>query len=345
MGLGIEFQELGRFLDDCEQREGVVERVDVAEVRSAGGEGLAATVDLTLSVDLGAGSGATLSDPHVCSDGRLRFALDGTDGLLPAADHDVAVEPTDVTQAADGTVTVTLDATVPADGGQGSAGKPGEGRARAALADGNGPAQRDGVVADAAVGGADGVAAAATAGEPVEEAGEAAAEEPGDGADEDRGIGRERDVPPFKDPDLLADVYDSYDTFAEMADALAMDVTAETVRRYMIDYDIHEPNTYRTGGDDAAGTGADDGGQPVVLSDGIGLPDDVTVDALVETVKRSNTIYEVTQDIDIDRDDALEMLQDLNLLDLVVGRLATEGERDITRADIVGRLREASAVQ
>ena len=149
-----------------------------------------------------------------------------------------------------------------------------------------------------------------------------------------------REVPPFKDPDLLASVYDSCDTFAEMAAELEMDVTAETVRRYMIDYDIHEPDTYRTSGASAAA--ADD---QVVLSDGIGLPDDVTAEDLVETVERSNTIYEVKQDIDIERDDALEMLQDLNLLDLVVGRLSTEGEREVTREDIVDRLREASAVQ
>jgi hypothetical protein len=37
------------------------------------------------------------------------------------------------------------------------------------------------------------------------------------------------------------------------------------------------------------------------------------------------------------------MLRELNLLDLVVGRLATEAERDITREDVVTRLREASA--
>ncbi|ERH05006.1 MAG: hypothetical protein J07HR59_00040, partial [Halorubrum sp. J07HR59] len=85
--------------------------------------------------------------------------------------------------------------------------------------------------------------------------------------------------------------------------------------------------------------------QSVILADGIGLPDSVTIDALIETVRTSNTIYEVKQEIDVGRDDALELLRELNLLDLVVGRLATEGERDLSRDQIVDRLREASAVK
>ncbi|ESS12727.1 MAG: hypothetical protein A07HR60_00426 [uncultured archaeon A07HR60] len=71
----------------------------------------------------------------------------------------------------------------------------------------------------------------------------------------------------------------------------------------------------------------------------------MTIDALIETVRTSNTIYEVKQEIDVGRDDALELLRELNLLDLVVGRLATEGERDLSRDQIVDRLREASAVK
>jgi len=158
-----------------------------------------------------------------------------------------------------------------------------------------------------------------------------------------------------------------------MTDAIGMDVTAETVRRYMIDYGIHQPNTYDTNdgsGEEAdagpdsdageidaeadapapteeerpapeTGTGAD--GSPVVLADGIGLPDDVTVETLIETVRASNTLYEVERDIGVEREDALDMLRELDLLDLVVGRLDTQSRRDISREDVVERLREASA--
>jgi hypothetical protein len=179
-------------------------------------------------------------------------------------------------------------------------------------------------------------------------------------------------VPPFRDTELLAEVYAAHGTFAEMADALGMDVTAETVRRYMIDAGVHQPTSYNTGGADAAdttddasdaGTPADDvgrdgstdeseppdttdrDGSPVVLADGIGLPNDITVETLVETVKRSNTVHEVERAVGVDHDEALELLRELNLLDLVVGRLATEAERDIGRAEVVDRLREASATR
>lgn len=144
-----------------------------------------------------------------------------------------------------------------------------------------------------------------------------------------------RDVPPFRDRELLAEIYETYDTFAEMKDALGMDVTAETVRRYMVDYGIHEPNSYNTSHDEAPA-------KPII-ADGIGLPEDVTVESFIETVRRSNTIYEVKQGIGIERDDAIEMLKQLNLLDLVVGRLATESERELTREDVIERLRAASS--
>jgi hypothetical protein len=60
---------------------------------------------------------------------------------------------------------------------------------------------------------------------------------------------------------------------------------------------------------------------------------------------RSNTIYEVKRDVDVDRADALELLKELNLLEFVVGQLATEGERETTREDIIECLRESSAAR
>jgi len=372
MGIGSDLRALGCFLDACERRGETVASVDVAETAGESPVRLRADVELVTAVDLTEACEAGLVDPRVGPDGTLRFALAAAAEILPAldagaADHDVAVEPADATMV-DGQLRLTVAATVPA----GSAAAPadaGEG--------GSATADRDVSAAAGARGGA-----AANGESPDDTAGTA--------ADEAGTVGsRDSDVPPFEDPDLLADVYDANDTFAEMAEALDMGVTAETVRRYMIDFDIHEPDTYQTGGDgsrngdgsrsrngsesesetgsrsgngsgtgtgrgDASGngTGPDDGSdagvaaaageQPVVLSDGIGLPEDVTVDAFIETVQRSNTIYEVKQDIDVERTDALEMLQDLNLLDLVVGRLATETERDITREDVVERLRAAS---
>ena len=310
MGIGEALTELGSFLDDCEARGGSVQRVDLEAVTDAEAGRLRADVELGLSVDETAT--ASLCDPQVGTDGTLRFALPATTELLPVGDHDVRVEPA-AGAIEEAGVVVRFCAVVP---------------------DATGPVDATPPPVDSpdASDGSDGGRVSEPEPDALEEGDPAVPATSGESS-------RDREVPPFKDPDLLATVYDSCDTFAEMADELAMDVTAETVRRYMIDYDIHEPDSYRTGGATAATA------DQVVLSDGIGLPDDVTAEDLVETVERSNTIYEVKQDIDIERDDALEMLQDLNLLDLVVGRLATEGEREVTREDFVDRLREASAVQ
>jgi len=49
------------------------------------------------------------------------------------------------------------------------------------------------------------------------------------------------DLPRYRDPEELAAVYDPNATFEEMKTALGVDVTAQTVRKYMIEYGIHEP--------------------------------------------------------------------------------------------------------
>lgn len=171
-------------------------------------------------------------------------------------------------------------------------------------------------------------------------------------AAKDSPASEERDIPPFRDTELLAEIYTDCETFEEMTQELGMDVTAETVRRYMIEHGIHEPASYDTESasddtvtpSDGPDAGDEEGAQTkVVIADGIGLPDDVTVETLIDTVKRSNTIFEVKQDIGIERQDALDMLQELNLLDLVMGRLADESSKNITRDEIIDRLREASA--
>ncbi|WP_458210536.1 hypothetical protein [Haladaptatus sp. NG-SE-30] len=48
-------------------------------------------------------------------------------------------------------------------------------------------------------------------------------------------------VPAHRDPERLQAVYDQYETFGEMTDALDTDVTAQTVRYHMIKQGIHNP--------------------------------------------------------------------------------------------------------
>ncbi len=53
-------------------------------------------------------------------------------------------------------------------------------------------------------------------------------------------------VPPFEDTEYLRRLYEISETFGEMSDLIELDVSAETVRRYMIDAGIHSPESYAT---------------------------------------------------------------------------------------------------
>lgn len=59
---------------------------------------------------------------------------------------------------------------------------------------------------------------------------------------------RDESVPPYEDEAYLQRLYEACDTFAEMSDRIEMDVSAETVRRYMIDAGVHSPTSYELGG-------------------------------------------------------------------------------------------------
>jgi hypothetical protein len=70
---------------------------------------------------------------------------------------------------------------------------------------------------------------------------------------------RDESVPPYEDTEYLRHLYESCSTFAEMSWQIDMDVSAETVRRYMIQAGIHDPNSYdTTAAGDASDTSAND---------------------------------------------------------------------------------------
>ncbi|WP_192918612.1 hypothetical protein [Salinigranum salinum] len=389
MTVGSALRELGRFLEEFEQRAAVttVDLVDAAD--SSGVDGLTVEVELTVATSSdGPGSRAellSLVSTTVGDDGRLRLGFETAEPLVPTTDHDVTVEPAGAT-VGDETMVVRLAVSVPTSDDPTSEGTGDRGERTSGNA-----TEESGAAADG------------ESGSPSADRGPDPHSDSDSGSDTDTdpesNSEAERTVPPFRDPDLLASVYESCETFAEMADRIDMDVTAETVRRYMIDYDIHQPNTYATAStradetatSDAEGetatpetaeevqreaetagwtepterTGsreqskaaeraksttrdeadADESETPVVLADGIGLPNDVAVETLVEAVKRSNTIYDVERHVGVDREEAVTLLRELGLLDLVVGRLATEAQRDISREVVVDRLREASATR
>lgn len=282
-------------------------RVDLTGLTdSAAGGGLTAELEVLLSMCPADGglTGVAPGDTSIDDDGTIRLGFETPNPVVPASDRDVELEPGEATVDSDGTVSVTVSASVPTVDGQ---------------PDGS-PVNGDSQVGEQAENGS-----------------------PGDDVADLVVSHQDRDVPVFEDAELLAAVYGACDTFAEMAEALEMDVTAETVRRYMVDHGIHEPRSYSTTeGDPGEGSTEEraDRESQVLLTDGFGLPEDVPIDTVVESVRTSKTLHEVTDDIGLEREDTLEMLRDLDLLEFVVGRLALAPERDVDREVIVERLGE-----
>lgn len=365
MDLASSFADLSGLVETLERRG-----VEVRGVRCGAGD-LVADGSLSVTLDLGVslcdavrgdGAAGATADATVDADGTLAVDLSVAAPLLPEG---VAVARSGVEAGLEGeTLVASVPVSVPVDGGPADAaaadrevaGPSGGGPD----ADDAGPDASD--VAAAADGGTADDLSAATDGQATA------------GSRTDAGGGS--DVPVFRDPERLRAAYERCDTFAEMTEALGLDVTAETVRRYMIDAGVHEPTSYDTGSDDGDGDGASAGdetsagGRPEgaaagdaggpdgedvpdagtaedlpddgLYADGIGLPDGLTVEGLIETIRRSNTLYEVSHDLDVERGTARAVLEDLNLLDLVVGRLAMEAEREVSREEVVRRLREAA---
>ena len=384
-------RHLADIVEGIEARAMDVTHVSMSDGTDADG-GSAAEVGLTIPFCSAFGDGSTvrLSSSRIADDGSLGLAFETTDPLVSQDDRDVESQLVEAELTEDGSIRallhVSLPPAVPSKDAPDHAGTDaGASSDSSSASHGEGSQVEDGHMVTPRTGGSD-------------------------------------DVPPFRDRELLAEVYDSCDTFAEMTDALGMDVTAETVRRYMIDHGIHEATPYNTSGgesentadasadrdkrettanatgdrvaretddesdehergassgyddsggydhsgryDDSDGTGdstdevtrqpgVDDGpaeaeagledeGQ-IVLTDGIGLPDDIEVDRFVEAVKDSRTIYEVTKEIGISREDTVDTLREYNLLDLVGGRLSGGGRSEVTREEVVQRLRECTA--
>ncbi len=329
MGLCGPLRQLADFVEAVEGSGVAVDSVDFPD----GLREPDPTAELELVLPLAAatddGTDLSIVAGDVESDGSLRLDLETTGSIVPSTPAALAVDVRETSIMPEGTIAVSLSVSVSTDAAAGRGVCETEAETRSAN---DSPSSS------------------------------------GSGADSST----DADVPPFRNRELLAEVYDSCETFAEMTDALDMDVTAETVRRYMIEHGIHEATSYDTRSDadsdhdetepvdaDADPTDAEpavaneppsagdtDGQeQPVVLTDGIGLAEDLDVDTLIEAVRKSKTIYEVKQEFGVEREDAVDVLRQCNLLDLIAGRLADDGRNEVTREEIVGRLRDASATR
>lgn len=205
---------------------------------------------------------------------------------------------------------------------------------------------------------------------------------------------RNEELPPYEDTDYLRELYETCDTFTEMSREIEMDVSSETVRRYMIEAGVHEPTTYDTatadGGADAepsttgAGaadaetteplsrdtetaeplstdaesieppatespTSAEEPGGPTLddqlVTDGLGLPEDVRLEDLVDAVVDSTTVYDVQRHLDLERRRTRELLEQLNLLDLVMHRISDGPKRDVSYEEVAARIRQCASAR
>lgn len=181
----------------------------------------------------------------------------------------------------------------------------------------------------------------------------------------------EQSVPPHRDPEALQQVYETYDTFEAMREALDTDVTANTVRRNMVKHGIHDPDTrsnqasstpspteqhsseqdqeprpeeardsQASEGTAEADPASDDQESDIPLADGIDLPQGTTLEELKTTVAQSRTLLEVQRDLGIDRSHARRLLSELDLLDLVSGRLVRD--TDVSQEEIEKRIEGAA---
>lgn len=189
-------------------------------------------------------------------------------------------------------------------------------------------------------------------------------------ANEDAATEPEQESPAYHDPERLRTVYEAHDSFPAMTEALGVDVSPQTVRRHMINHGIHEPESRESSEaeeatveqartDDDAGKADeesaveptetnDDGDETggtetteTALADGIDLPANVGLEELKEIVRTSQTVYEIQQHLEIDRQRTRRILEELDLIDLVSRRLDT-GDREVTLEEIDERIRHAS---
>lgn len=159
------------------------------------------------------------------------------------------------------------------------------------------------------------------------------------------------ETPAYRDPETLRDAYQAHDSFPAMREALDVEVSAQTIRRHMIQHGIHDPTAGETESEDSgqsAASSATADGEALetvplaeTLPSEITVPEDITLAALKEAVRTADTLYEIQQQFDLDREETRQLLGELDLLELVHGRVATKHEREELKAEIDSRIRHS----
>ncbi|WP_367175296.1 hypothetical protein [Haloarcula rubripromontorii] len=395
MGLHTAFTALAEVIDAYESRGRSIETVE-ASPADTGGAVLDVTVAMPVSLRSGGGAEESLTPEtaRLTESGDLEVTFSPPAPELPSTSG-VALSVCDAsaTVTDDGlllTVHLTINATDAPDGAASADCGPdraGSSDTATTTSRSAGPVEGDG-------GPVDGSAASAAESTNGGDSGSQENSQSGDASTADSQSDHDTDsesdsyaavrddsVPPYEDTDYLQALYDGCDNFREIAEKIQMDVSSETVRRYMIEADIHVPNTYDTSSDDeeepstesdAPDEGANQSGavdadetvavvepvsaessgptdEPVgelpdeqLVTDGIGLPADVQLQDIADAVVESDTVYEVQRRLDLDRGRTRDLLEELNLLDLVLCRLTDEPDQAVSYETVAGRIRQCT---
>lgn len=355
MGLHAAFTALAEVVAEYESRGRTVSSVE-ATPRDTGEAVIDASLVMPLSVSAAeSDQGCAPKSARVTDDGTVQVEFELTDDVPAPAGVTVSDRSVSVTE--DG-LTLTLTLVIDA----GAAVASGE----EAVAD---PRER---VRDRS---------SVTASEPTDsESGDGSeSDEPAPAADDRFADVRDDAVPPYEDVPYLQALYDECDNFAEIAEEIQMDVSSETVRRYMIEADIHAPNTYNTtasdGEDSTASADSDDADEVTavdedpqanstrpqstestdapghdggdlpdeqLITDGIGLPDGVRLQDVADAVVDSETVYEVQRGLGLGRTQTRELLDDLNLLDLLLRRVADSSGQTASYDVVASRINQCA---
>ncbi|EMA27775.1 hypothetical protein [Haloarcula japonica] len=391
MGLHTAFTALAEVIDAYESRGRSIETVE-ASPADTGDAVLDVTVAMPVSLRSGGGAdaGLTPETARLTGSGDLEVTFSPSATELPStAGASLSIDDASATVTDDGlllTVQLTIDATVAPDEAASVDCGPDQG-------DSSDTATANTVSSAGTDGGLSLTDADISESESVSEGGDGSQESPQSdgpatqsGRETDSGSDpfaavRDDSVPPYEDTDYLQALYDECDNFREIAEQIQMDVSSETVRRYMIEADIHVPNSYDTSSDDEeepsvnSGTSDEETSQseamdqdgqvdpvePVsaesaasvdesveelpdeqLVTDGIGLPPAVQLQDVADAVVESDTVYEVQRCLSLDRAQTRDLLEELNLLDLVLCRLADEPDHAVSYGTVASRIQQCA---
>lgn len=255
MGATTSLQKLTQLIQRYESDGGCVKRVEAETADMQTEAEMSVTLDVAIPLCSGDGSAATMPRAATVT-GDDGLQVEFSSAAFPSLDDYVSGETTVETAAArvadDGTIVTTFIV------GFGNATDAGTVDARSAIpsaAEGSTDetAHEDGITAGSS---SQAAAASVAADDTASEANSVDHDLAGDGTDaaaddvteieRKLAAARSEDIPPYEDTEYLQCLYDSLDTFTEMAEHIEMDVASETVRRYMTESGVHEPSTYDT---------------------------------------------------------------------------------------------------